>query len=65
MGAYLNSDPVWFRILFVVFALMFGFGFFVYLALWIALPSSTTANEIKKHMTLHQAALHFMVIPGK
>jgi len=30
MGAYLNTDPVWFRILFVVTALFFFVGFFVY-----------------------------------
>lgn len=40
MGAYLNTDPVWFRILFVVTALFFFVGFFVYIALWIALPSA-------------------------
>ncbi len=66
MGAYLNSDPVWFRILFVVFALMFGFGFFVYLALWIALPSAVTESQ-KKEMyysgysndTSHERALNY------
>jgi len=42
IGTYLNTDPVWIRILFVIFALFFGFGFFVYLALWIALPSADT-----------------------
>jgi phage shock protein PspC (stress-responsive transcriptional regulator) len=41
IGAYLNSDPVLFRILFVISA-FFGIGFFVYIALWIALPSATT-----------------------
>ncbi len=40
LGKYLNTDPVWFRIFFVLFALMFGIGVFVYLALWIALPAS-------------------------
>ncbi|MDQ1332808.1 MAG: hypothetical protein QG576_843, partial [Bacteroidota bacterium] len=46
MGAYLNADPVWFRIIFVAFTLMFGIGFLVYLALWIALPSAT--SDIQK-----------------
>lgn len=41
IGAYLNTDPVLFRILFVLFAI-FGVGFFVYIALWIALPSANT-----------------------
>ncbi|MBK7711446.1 MAG: PspC domain-containing protein [Bacteroidales bacterium] len=42
IGAYLNSDPVLFRILFVIFTLSFGVGIFLYLALWIALPSANT-----------------------
>ncbi len=41
IGAYLNTDPVWFRILFIITALFFGVGFFVYLGLWIALPSAS------------------------
>jgi phage shock protein PspC (stress-responsive transcriptional regulator) len=42
IGAYLNTDPVLFRILFVIFTLSFGVGFFLYLALWIALPPANT-----------------------
>ncbi len=38
IAAYLDSDPVLFRILFVLFALFFGAGFLIYLGLWIALP---------------------------
>jgi len=38
IGAYLNMEPVWVRILFIIFACFFGIGFFVYVALWIALP---------------------------
>jgi phage shock protein PspC (stress-responsive transcriptional regulator) len=45
IAAYLDSDPVLFRILFVVFALFFGVGFFVYLALWIALPAARTDEQ--------------------
>jgi len=44
IGAYLNSDPVLFRILFVISA-CFGIGFFVYIALWIALPSATSDSK--------------------
>jgi len=40
IGAYALTDPVWFRLLFIVFALGFGLGLLVYLALWIALPSA-------------------------
>lgn len=45
IGAFLNTDPVWFRILFIVTALFFGIGFFVYLGLWIALPSAPTGTS--------------------
>jgi len=45
IGAYLNSDPVWIRILFVLFTFFFGIGFFVYLALWIAIPSAITDSQ--------------------
>src|SRR5664279_4167268 len=45
IAGYLDSDPVLFRILFVVFGLFFGVGFFVYLALWIALPAARTDSQ--------------------
>ncbi len=38
IGSYLNADPVWLRIIFVLFFLMYGAGLIIYLALWIALP---------------------------
>jgi phage shock protein PspC (stress-responsive transcriptional regulator) len=40
IGAYLNIDPVWVRILFILFTISYGIGFFVYIALWIALPKA-------------------------
>jgi len=48
IGTYLDTDPVWFRILFTVVALMGGIGIFVYLALWIALPSAVTESDKKE-----------------
>ena len=45
IGAYLNTDPVLLRILFVIFAVFFGVGFFVYIALWIALPLANTDSR--------------------
>ena len=41
IGAYLNIDPVLFRILFVLFT-FFGVGALVYIILWIALPPAHT-----------------------
>ena len=45
IAAYLDSDPVLFRILFVLFTAFFGVGFFVYLGLWIALPEARTDSQ--------------------
>jgi phage shock protein PspC (stress-responsive transcriptional regulator) len=45
IGAYLNTDPVLFRILFVLFTATFGIGFFIYLALWISLPLANTDSR--------------------
>jgi phage shock protein PspC (stress-responsive transcriptional regulator) len=49
IGAYLDTDPVLFRILFVVSA-MFGIGLFVYVVLWIALPLARTDSQ-KREMS--------------
>lgn len=46
LGYYLNTDPVWIRILFVIFSLFFGIGFLIYLALWIAIPAAK--DDLKK-----------------
>jgi phage shock protein PspC (stress-responsive transcriptional regulator) len=46
IGAYLNIDPVWIRVLFIVFTLFYGIGFLVYIALWIALPKAL--SDIQK-----------------
>jgi phage shock protein PspC (stress-responsive transcriptional regulator) len=45
IGAYLDTDPVLFRILFVLFTVFFGVGFFIYVALWIALPPARTDTQ--------------------
>ncbi|MBE0673844.1 MAG: PspC domain-containing protein [Bacteroidales bacterium] len=50
IGAYLNVDPVWIRLLFILFTVFYGFGFFVYIALWIALP---VANDEPRKRELY------------
>ncbi len=52
IAAYFGVDPLIVRILFVVFALGFGFGFLVYLVLWVALPStaSTVIGSARKRL---------------
>ena len=38
LGEYFNVDPTLIRILFIVFALVFGGGLLLYLILWIIIP---------------------------
>ncbi len=45
LAAYLDTDTVIFRILFVLFSLFFGVGLLIYLALWIALPVARTDSQ--------------------
>jgi phage shock protein PspC (stress-responsive transcriptional regulator) len=45
IGAYLNIDPVWIRILFILFTLFYGVGLLVYIALMIALPAAVTDDQ--------------------
>lgn len=47
LGAYLNIDPVWIRLLFILFTIFYGVGIFVYIALWIALPSAHSDAQKK------------------
>lgn len=44
LSAYLGIDPVIIRIIFVIFLFM-GFGFPVYVILWIIIPSAKTPSE--------------------
>ena len=52
IASYFGIDPLIVRILFIVFALGFGFGFLVYLVLWIAVPSaaSTVIGSARKRL---------------
>jgi len=46
MGAYFNTDPVWFRIAFVVACLPgLGTPLLVYIILWIVIPEAKTAVD--------------------
>jgi phage shock protein PspC (stress-responsive transcriptional regulator) len=42
LGDYLNTDPVVFRVLFLVALLIGGSGLLVYIILWIAIPEEKT-----------------------
>ncbi len=44
LAAYLNVDPVIIKILFII-AFFMGFGFFLYIVLWIVLPNVKTPSD--------------------
>ncbi len=41
LGEYFDKDPVFFRIMFVVITLLWGFGLMVYLIMWLCIPNDT------------------------
>ena len=45
LGAYFNVDPVLFRLGFLLTMLIGGFGFFVYLILWVIAPVADKASD--------------------
>ena len=48
LGAFLDVDPVILRVILVVLFFAFGFGFLVYLILWIVVPEArTTAQKLE------------------
>jgi phage shock protein PspC (stress-responsive transcriptional regulator) len=50
MAWYFNTDPLLIRILMVI-ALFMGFGFLLYIILWIALPVAQTPDQISEMKT--------------
>lgn len=50
LAYYFNTDPLLIRILFVV-ALFVGFGFLLYVVLWIALPMAQTPEQVREMKT--------------
>ena len=66
LGAYLGFDPVWIRLIFILATFSFGIGLFVYIALWIALPSAVTDSRKRElyGMAYHSEAYKRSQIPG-
>ena len=52
MGEYFNSDPILFRLLFVVAFIFGGSGLLIYIVLWIAIPEKVSGD--KTDSTLNQ-----------
>ena len=48
LSAYFNTDPILFRILFILISLGMGSGLIIYIILWIAIPeAATTAQRLE------------------
>jgi Putative stress-responsive transcriptional regulator len=45
-AAYVNTDPVLMRIIFVVLFFGFGTGLFLYLIMWIVIPLARTQEQL-------------------
>jgi phage shock protein PspC (stress-responsive transcriptional regulator) len=48
LGAYFSTDPVLFRILFILFTIFGGIGLLIYIALWIAVPPANSIPRKKE-----------------
>lgn len=46
IGHYCNIDPLWPRLVTILFTLLWGAGVVIYLVLWLLLPSSPDLSEI-------------------
>ena len=55
LGKYLNIDPVWIRLFFVLLAVTNGFGVLAYLVLWVVVPREDQATS-KDGVTVIQPA---------
>ncbi|MEA3343657.1 MAG: PspC domain-containing protein, partial [archaeon] len=45
LGAYFNTDPLWFRLLFVALIIFSGVGLLIYIVLWVVVPEAYTTAE--------------------
>ncbi len=56
LGDYLNTDPVLFRVLFLITAFIGGGGLLVYIVLWIVVPLQTSqpTDPLKHNMNMEQ-----------
>ncbi len=44
LGVYFARDPVWFRLLFILFLLLGGSALLVYLLMWLIVPLEKAEN---------------------
>jgi phage shock protein C len=46
LGRYFNTDPVWFRLAFVVVTLAGGAGILIYLVAWLVIPEAGQGESV-------------------
>ncbi len=45
LGTYFETDPLWFRLIFIALVLASGFGIILYIAMWILIPQARTESD--------------------
>jgi phage shock protein C len=50
MGEFFDKDPTFFRLLFVLVALLWGFGIIAYLIMWIVIPVNPKGADKTKNI---------------
>lgn len=46
LGSYFDTDPVWFRLAFVVVTLAGGAGILIYLIAWLVIPEGSPGDDL-------------------
>jgi phage shock protein C len=46
LGSYFNTDPVWFRLAFVVVTLAGGAGVLIYIVAWLVIPEGAPGTDL-------------------
>lgn len=57
LGRYFNTDPVWFRIAFVVVTLAGGAGVLIYLIAWLLVPEARSGESVVGRFEEAQGAM--------
>ncbi len=66
LGDYLNIDPVIVRVLFIVFTLVNGLGFLLYIILWIIVPEEPLpANNVSSAETENGEPIEAEFVDGE
>jgi phage shock protein PspC (stress-responsive transcriptional regulator) len=61
LGSYLNVDPVWIRLLFVLTTFVYGITLIAYVIMWIAVPGSYDVEEPEVKKKLYRDPEHKVI----